>query len=189
MNLTAILGIFVVSFFLGENAILPAFILANQGYIGLPIVIVSAYLASLAADLFWYVISRFFFKKFDLEQWYNKTKISNYRIYKFILDKHTFLSAFFIKLLVGLRLFLTIALVRIKKFSFGQFLVFSALSNVVLIFSLYILGLFASYSLSFLPAYHRVSGVIGVVAVSLFLLNIAPFVLRSYLTHKKNKSA
>ncbi len=181
MELT-VYGIFIASFFLGENVTIPAFVLANQGYVSIWVVLVATYLASLCADIFWYGICYFFFKKFDLEKWYNKTHISNQRIYKFILEKHTFVSITFIKFLVGLRLILTLALILIKKFSFKKFVLFSALSNIVLIAGLSILGLLISHGLNLLPIYRGVSSIVTIVIISLLIVNILPLFLKSYLS-------
>ena len=180
-----IIGIFIISLFLGENATIPAFVLANQGYLNLTVVIVAAYLASLSADLFWYFICRFFFKKFDLEKWYRKTNISNQRIYKFVLDKHIFFSITFIKFLIGLRLILTLAMIMIKKFTFKKFLIFSVLSNVVLISGLSILGLLVSRGIDLLPVYRGISGMFTIIVLSVILVNVIPIIVRLYLSKRK----
>ncbi|OGM95873.1 MAG: hypothetical protein A2816_00070 [Candidatus Yanofskybacteria bacterium RIFCSPHIGHO2_01_FULL_39_44] len=182
---TTISGIFIASFFLGENVTIPAFVLANQGYLDLKIVIIAAYCASLSADLFWYCICRLFFKKFDLDKWYNKANISNQRIYKFVLDKHIFFSITFIKFLIGLRLILTLALIMIKKFTFKKFFIFSVLSNIVLIFGLSILGLLVSRGIDLLPIYRGISGIFTIIILSLILVNVIPFIVKLYFSKRK----
>ncbi len=184
MKLT-IYGIFIASFFLGENATIPAFVLSHQGVLNVWTVVIATYLASLCADIFWYGVCYFFFRKFDLEKWYNKTHISNQKIYRFILDKHVFVSVTFIKFLIGLRLILTLALILIKKFSFKKYLIFSILSNLFLVAGLFIIGILISYGINVLPVYRGISGITTIIIVSIVAANILPIIVKSYLGKNK----
>lgn len=179
MHLT-VFGIFIASFFLGEYATIPLFVLANQGYAELATVAFLVYTASLSADLFWYFVATIFFKNFDLDKWYRETHISNRKLYNFVLNKHLVFSVTFVKFLVGLRLILTLSLILIKKFSFLRYLGFSLLSNLFLIIGLYILGFSINSGLNLLPIYKGISGIVSVFIISVLLVKLVPYAIKVY---------
>ncbi len=181
----SILEIFVSSFFLGEYATIPLFILGIKGYADLKTIAITIYLASLSADLFWYIIARTFLKNYDINKWYEKANISNQKMFKFILDNNILFSITFIKFLIGLRLILTLSLILIKKLSFKEFLGFSILSNIFLIIGLYLIGLSVSHGLNLIPVYKGISGVISLIIITLVVVNIIQYLLKLYFIKQK----
>lgn len=114
------LATFVGTLIAGENAILVALVFASgQPSLVYGGVLVTAYIATLLADIFWYMVGRYGLtsigRKFSVED------ISDSAI-KRLFDQHWFLSLLLIKFLVGLRVVLTFYLATKRQLTIGRYI-------------------------------------------------------------------
>lgn len=186
IGLISTYGIFVLffgTFFLGENVILVAFILAAQGYIKFNHAIPIVFLGSLSADLFWYFFSGLFLSKYQIQNFIEDRKNYLNKLIHLILKKPPLLVFTFIKFLVGIRLILTLAFIMMKKISFGSYLLLCVISNTIFISALYGIALLTNKGINVLPFYHNVSTVLAASVCIMVLLNLLPRVI-GYLFNK-----
>ncbi len=115
-----ILATFVGTLIIGENAILVALVFASgQSSLIYGEVLLTSYVATLSADLFWYSIGRY-----GLTSISRKASPENIpeSALKRIFDEHLFASLLLIKFLVGLRVVLTFYLSMKERLTLGRYL-------------------------------------------------------------------
>lgn len=162
------------AFLLGESGMLAAFALAAQGHLAVGTAIIWAFLGSLSADIFWYLIIEKVIKKRDKTYFQKKSDTEIQMLLIRLADRHTFLVLTFIKFLVGMRLLLTIYIVLMKHIPFKTYLLLNTIGTVFFIAVLFPLGWFLGKGLSSALSFeHGFIGIISVVALVLILFHIA----------------
>jgi len=128
---TVFLGVFLT----GETAVLISFMLSGAGIIPYPTVLLLCILATLAADLFWFLFGSIIAKK-------SKVQVVEAKLAKPIetfLDKKfagkVFLPLLLFKFFIGTRLLVILYLAR-KKVSFIRFFIYDLLSVFIYLLAL-----------------------------------------------------
>ena len=125
-----IIAIFVSVLFLGETAIFIAILLTQQGVLNLDEVFVFALLATLCADVFWFIFSRYFPQRI-IPAFLKKFLISPVNSFFGLITKdRIFLSIFFLKFFIGARLIIILYLAH-RPITFMRFLLYDALGSLM----------------------------------------------------------
>lgn len=123
------LATFVGTLIAGENAILVALVFASgQPTLIYGGVLLTSYVATLLADMFWYAVGRYGISSIS-------RKVSSEDIpasaLKRLFDEHLFISILLIKFLVGLRVALTFYLAMKERLTPGRYLLLDSIGIFV----------------------------------------------------------
>lgn len=179
-------GVFFGSFLMGENVILVAFLLGAQGYLTFN-PLFPAFMGSLSADFFWYFFNKFLLPKESITNILEKKHYS-VQFINFLIRQKVFVTFTFIKLLVGIRLILTVALIRLRKFTFLEYFSLCILSNSIFIFVQYGLAALTQKGVNIIPIYHNLNTVIGIALLLIILIHLMPFFFNYLVTKVKSTS-
>lgn len=126
-----VLATFFGTFFTGENAIVTAFIISkNQfsSYFGIAVV---AYAATMAADVFWYLVGRYGFIRLRKQETEQEQVFES--MFQRWFHKHLIFSLLIIKFLVGFRLVLTVYLAKKQELTLKRYLLFNSFGIILFI--------------------------------------------------------
>lgn len=162
------LAVFLAVFFFGETAIIIALILSQQGVFDLSYVFVSAVLGQLCADAFWFLVGRYFPQRFLPDRVRDMVMHPVRNALTLITKDRIFLSIFFLKFFIGVRLAIVLYLAH-YPITFVRFFIYNVLGTLLYMIILSAIGvLFGSMLKSVLPAFHLVTSVVsGIVLILL----------------------
>lgn len=164
-------------FLMGESAILAVAALSAQGFIGIKTALVWSFIGSLSADIFWYSMITKFFKKQSKEHLQETKPSEDQALLLHFAQHHTFVVLFFIKFLVGMRLFLTFYIVLKKHIKFGTYLWINSLGTLLFVGILFPLGWLLGKGVSSVLSFER--GFMGIISVLVLVLVLLPLLRRA----------
>ncbi len=149
--------IFGVVFLFGETAIFILLLLSQQNILSLEEVCIFATLGTLCADIFWFIVGRYFPQQIIPTSF---KKVILYPVHSFLKSvskDRIFLSIFFLKFLIGARLAIILHFAR-ESITFTRFLIYDALGTVMYVLLLAALGVgFGHLINTALTSYHVVT--------------------------------
>ena len=172
LDIYGIAAIFISTVFFGEIAILVGFILSGQAIFLFETVFIFSVLGTISADLFWYMVGRFFPKKFLTKGIHLKILHPLSSLLGYLTKDRLFLSLLFVKFLIGTRLVTIIYLAR-QKVPFHLFVIFDVLGTILFVAVLSIIGWFVGKGLyNLLPVYHIITSIILIILLAVALTYI-----------------
>jgi membrane protein DedA with SNARE-associated domain len=171
------LATFIGALVAGENAILVALIFATKQSSGMILgVLVTAYVATLIADICWYVLGKYGFASMNRKQASHEIPES---MIKKLFDKHIFSSLLLIKFLVGLRVVLTLYLATKKELTFWRYLWFDSLGIILFLGVLLALAWFVIGGTgNALDTYQMIVRLVTTLVFMTFVTHLATFLIR-----------
>jgi len=187
LDIYGIPAIFISTFFFGEIAILVGFILAGQTVFLFETVFIFSVLATICADLFWFLIGTFFPKRLLKGRFRSNIFNPISALLGFLTKDRLFMSLLFVKFLIGTRLITIIYLAR-QKVPFHLFVIFDVIGTMIFVTVISIIGWSMGKGLhNLLPAYHFITSLVLIVILSLSLLYIYKTLILKFLKTKKTK--
>lgn len=173
------LAMAVVTFFMGETVILVAILLALRGSLSLEEVFAGAILGTITADLFWFVVGRYFPQRVIPKSVSKHILGPAHSFFSVITRDKVFLPLFFLKFLIGIRLAIifyysrqSISLVRFFIYDFfGTIFYIVVLTGIGVVFSKFIVNVF--------PVFHTLTSVFSGVVIVLLISYLASKYLAS----------
>ncbi len=139
--------VFLAVFFTGETAVLASFVLVEQGKLSFGLVWVVALLATLCADMFWFMMGRFFPTPRITNRVSNKMFTAVQQFLDKVIQKRFFIMILCMKFFIGTRLLVILYCAR-SSISTTRFVVYNSISTGIYIAVLSGLGLLLSEILS-----------------------------------------
>ncbi len=133
-------AVFVSVFLTGETAIFIAFMLAEQGTLPFELVFISATLATLLADLFWFTAGRYFPERWLPARLKHSLVMPLEKVFTDLFRGQQFLPILLLKFFIGTRIVVLIYFAR-QKISLLRFFIYNTLSIVFFLTVLAILGI------------------------------------------------
>ncbi len=178
-----VFGVYLGTFFLGENIILIALLLSLQGYLDVWTVVIYSFLGSLSADLFWYFFGNAFFTHQKILTFIEERKKSS-KMINFLLKQNLLITFTLIKFLVGIRLILTLGFILIKKISFVRYFFLCILSNSLFVLALYGFASLVKKGINVLNLYHSFNTILISGIALIFIINITPPLINYFFSKK-----
>ena len=139
--------VFLAVFFTGETAVLASFVLVEQGKLSFGLVWVVALLATLCADMFWFMMGRFFPTPRITNRVSSKMFTAVQKFLDKVIQKRFFIMILCMKFFIGTRLLAILYCAR-SSISTTRFVVYNSISTGIYIAVLSGLGLLLSEILS-----------------------------------------
>ena len=170
-------GFSVCVFLFGEIMIIFGLPFLLHINFSLPEIIVAAIFGTIAADIFWFSLSRYFPQR-TLPGWIQVKLLSPVdSALKHLIKDRIFLSLIFLKFLIGIRLISIIFIAR-QKITFAKFLLFDLFGTSIYIFLLTALIIFLNKITTLaLPAFQALSNILS----GLIILLIASIITKNAL--------
>ncbi len=184
-----VLSVWLIVFLSGENGILASFAVAAQGFIAPIPTFLLAFLGSLSADIFWFLVGRYS-HSYRARHLADEEKTSDTLPLLRLLRTHTFLFMTFMKFLVGMRLFLTLYVARKLPISFKRYLVLNTIGTGVFVVALFPVGWWLGKGVSnALDIEHRITSVFTVIVLVLLIGQLLPLLVRFAIHRFSRKNA
>lgn len=178
-----VLAVFLAVFFFGETAIIIALLLTQQGVSDLATVFVGAVLGQLCADVFWFILGRYFPQRFLPDRVRSMVMHPVRNALTQITKDRIFFSIFFLKFFIGVRLAIVLYLAH-YPITFLRFFVYNVLGTLLYMIVLSAIGvLFGSMLKSILPAFHLVTSIIS----GIVLIMLISFVAKRIYAHVEER--
>lgn len=169
--------VFLGTFLLGENIILAACIFAATKPDTFSGTLTTAFLATLAADIFWYLLTVHVLAKTRFARPFrNRATADTTRLPWHIIHRSPALVLLVIKFLVGVRILLSVSIILKTRLSFRKFLLFDALGAVLFIAILGIVGWLIGTGIN-PSAYHILTTIVFSVVILSLLLHLLSRIL------------
>lgn len=166
-------AIFVSTLFFGETAIFIALMLSQQGVLDIKDVFIFATLGTLCADIFWFLVGRFFPQRIVPKTMSRLVFAPVHSFFESITRDKIFLSIIFLKFFVGVRLAIILYLARLDM-SFMRFLVYDTFGTLIYMVLLSLIGIgFGHIIQQTVPSYHVLVSVITAIFLIFFLSHVA----------------
>lgn len=189
LSLNGPVAILFGAFFLGEIAILLAFILSTQGVFLYETVFLFSILGVLAADIFWYTVGATFYSiqaknKNQKERFFHKKFALVALSLEKIVGKNIFLSLLFIKFLYGIRL-VTLFYLGFRKTPLHLFIPFSMLGTLIFLLVLFAISWGVGQGLyNLMPFLAGIQGILTTLVILLLIVKTFQVALKRYILKK-----
>lgn len=151
--------IFLSVVFFGETAIFISLLLALQGVLSLPVVFLCGALGTLCADIFWFVVGRFFPQRAISGTLKRIVLDPVHSFLERITKDRIFLSILFLKFFIGARLAIILYLAR-KPITFVRFLLYDTLGTLIYMILLTALATILGHFIkTVVPSFHIITSI------------------------------
>jgi membrane protein DedA with SNARE-associated domain len=169
-------AVLVSVFFLGEYAIIIAFILVQQGHLPFSDAVTASTIATLSADTFWFSVGRYFPVTYVPSKLQHYLLIPTNDFITRLIKNNFFVPIVLLRFFIGTRLVMILYLSR-AAISWKRFLFYDLIGTVIYLLFFALLGIFlGELTEAFLPEFKLVgsilSGVLVIMIISIVMKNI-----------------
>jgi membrane protein DedA with SNARE-associated domain len=173
-------AIFFSVLFMGETAVLISLLLTQQGVLQLTDVLFFSTIATLSADMFWFLVGRYFPKNIIPVKIDNNIFKPTISFLEGITKNRIFLSILFLKFFIGTRLIFLLFLGR-QPISLIRFFLYNVIGTLVYMMVLTIIGVgFGHLINDIFPAYRIVTSII----VGVLFVVLVSRIIKSFIKHR-----
>ncbi|MCA9358985.1 VTT domain-containing protein [Candidatus Kaiserbacteria bacterium] len=159
----------IAVFLFGEAAVIISLLLTQQGLVGLKEIFIASMIGSLAADIFWFFIGRYYPQQTIPESLKRKLLHPVNDVFTNFINNRIFLSLIFLKFFFGVRLIIILYFAR-HSISWGKFLVYNFFGTLIYMFVLTVLCVFlGKFINNFLPTFHALTSVLSGILIIVLL--------------------
>lgn len=170
-------AVFLVVLFFGETAIFISLLLSQQGVLSLSQVFIYATLGGLTADIFWFIVGRYFPKRM-VPRFMNNMVLGPVNSFlESVTKDRIFLSILFLKFFIGARLAIILFMSR-QKMTFFKFLIYDVVGTILYMIIFTGIGiLFGHFIQNAVPSLH----VLTSIASGFLLIGVASQIARKMI--------